>query len=263
MKASEFDFLNIPKEDRRVVLLQSGGLDSCYLACVLNYYGFEVHHIFVDYGQNALEKEWAAARDIANKYGGEIKRVTLSMPWLRDCCKLNGGVAESVVSDTKVFLGGVQTGIYVPMRNLLFISIASSYAEALKIPYIATGIDGIQDKEGKPLGGTPDKHPNFALRLEEALTESSCLYHMYDKEFEILCPIVGNRKIDTVIAGLDIGCDFTDSWTCYNKGDKPCLQCDPCLERLEVFEKLGINDPTIVKYYGKYDSIQELLENFG
>lgn len=261
MKASEFDLLNIDPEDRRVVLLQSGGLDSLYLAHLLNYYRFEVHNVFVDYGQNTAKQEQQTAYRIAKKYGGEFYKATVRLPWLKeDVCKLNGGIADSVTSDKEVYLGGVQTGIYVPMRNLMLIGIASSYAEAHKIPFIATGLDGLEDRDGTPMHGTPDKHPTFAIKLERALTESSALYHIDGIPFELICPIIGNDKFDTIKAGLTIGCDFTDSWTCYNNSEKPCLRCDSCLQRLDAFEKLGIKDPTVAKYYGDYENVEELLK---
>lgn len=262
MLASEFDLLNIEPVNRKAVLLQSGGLDSCYLACLLNYYGFDTHSIFIDYGQNSANKEWECANKITNKYGGTLVKVSIDMPWLKDCCALNGGVATVYATNDKssVFLSGVVGKIYVPMRNLLFIGIASSLAESLQIPYIAAGLDGLQDKEGKPLHGTPDKHPNFVLKLEASLTESSVLHHLHGKSFQILCPIIGNEKDQTVRAGLEIGCDFEDSWTCYNSNEKPCLDCGSCIQRLEAFERLNEEDPTLVKYYGHYDSKEGILK---
>lgn len=259
MKASKFDLLNIKPEDRKVVLLQSGGLDSCYLACLLNYYGFEIHHIFIDYGQNSKDKEWDSALNIMKTYGGTIQRVTLDMPWLKESDILNGGVAVSR-PDLEREMGAVKSGVYVPMRNMLFLSIASSYAEAHEIMYIATGVDGFQDRDGKPLGGTPDKHPNFVLKLEEALRESSVMHHMKHKDFEILCPIIGFEKVNTISQGLGIDCDFTNSWSCYNATDKPCLSCDTCLSRAYAFDFLGYEDPTLVKYYGHYDSLEDLIK---
>lgn len=268
MKASEFDLLNIDRKDREAVLLQSGGLDSLYLAHLLDYYHFRVHHIFVDYGQNTADKELYHAQKIAEKYNGTFNKVELKLPWLtEDVCKLNGGIATSVDASEldENYLGGVKTGIYVPMRNLMLIGIASSYAEAHKIPYIATGLDGLEDRHGKPMHGTPDKHPTFAIKLENALTESSALYHMDGKKFELLCPIIGNDKFDTVKAGLEIQCDFTDSWTCYNATEdgKPCLKCDSCLQRLYAFSDAGYQDPTIVKYYGEYENPETLLKSLG
>ena len=262
MKASEFDLLNIPEDERKAVLLQSGGLDSCYLACLLQYYDFEVEHLFIDYGQNSAKKEYESAQSIVKQYGGNLHKVDIDMPWLKDVCILNGGIATSR-PDIKGTLGAVQSGVYVPMRNLLFIGIASSLAEACKIKYIATGIDGCQDREGNPIDGTTDKHPNFALQLEGALIEASSLHHLYGEDFELICPIISMPKISTVSRGIEIGCDFTDSWTCYNSTEKPCMKCDACLGRLDAFEFLRREDPAIVKYYGHYENAEKLFEKIG
>ena len=61
--------------DKRVVLLQSGGLDSCYLASLLSSYGYDIHHVYIDYGQNSKAQELAAAQKIVNRYG-EIGRAS-------------------------------------------------------------------------------------------------------------------------------------------------------------------------------------------
>lgn len=62
-------------KDKRVVLLQSGGLDSCFLANLFSYLGFEIHHVFVDYGQNSKEQEKRAVESIIREYGGDRKSV--------------------------------------------------------------------------------------------------------------------------------------------------------------------------------------------
>lgn len=258
MKASQYDLLNIPPQERKAVLLQSGGLDSCYMACMLNYYGFEVHSVFIDYGQNSISKELECAKEITKFYGGTLDVVKLSLPWLKNVCLLNGGKAVSR-PDLDPVMGGVKAGIYVPMRNLLFLTIASSYAESYKVPYIVTGIDGLQDKEGNPLHGTPDKHPNFALKVEQALNESSAFYHIDGNNFELICPLLGYEKEQTIIDGFKLDCHFDLSWTCYNDSEKPCLKCDSCLQRAWAFENLGYKDPLLVKYYGDYTSLEELL----
>ena len=55
-------------EDKRVVLLQSGGLDSCVLASLFNHFGFEVHHLFVDYGFNSADRDLRNVKKIVKKY---------------------------------------------------------------------------------------------------------------------------------------------------------------------------------------------------
>ena len=55
-------------ENKRVVLLQSGGLDSCVLASLFHKFGFEIHHLFVDYGFNSAERDLRNVKKIVKKY---------------------------------------------------------------------------------------------------------------------------------------------------------------------------------------------------
>lgn len=227
--------------DKRVVLLQSGGLDSCYIACLLNRYGFEeIHHVFVDYGQNAVKQELKSAKAIVNAYGGELHEVKLNMPWLSESTLLNGHKVEAPVIERQ--FGAIRYGTYVPMRNSILISIAASLAEALQIPYIATGLDGSQNLFGVPLGGVTDKHPNFAKMLEKTLSEGSAMKHLRHKKFELITPIMGNEKTDTILQAKFINCDLSLSWSCYNDGEVPCGNCGPCVSRQEAFDLLKIKD---------------------
>lgn len=231
-------------EDKRVVLLQSGGLDSCYIACLLERYGFEeIHHVFVDYGQNSAEQELKATKAIVEKYGGELHIVGIDLPWLKESTLLNGHKVGAPVIERQY--GAIKYGTYVPMRNSVLISIASSLAESLQIRYIATGLDGSQDCFGEPLGGVTDKHPNYAKALEEALSEGSAMRHVHHNGFELITPIICNDKKDTIASARFIGCDLSLSWSCYNNGDKPCGNCGSCFNRKEAFEELNLVDPAL------------------
>jgi 7-cyano-7-deazaguanine synthase len=233
-------------KDKRVVLLQSGGLDSCYLACLFSRYRFEeIHHIFVDYGQNARVQELASAQRIVKAYGGVLHQVKIDLPWLEEATLLNGHTVELYDVDRR--MGAVKVGTYVPMRNHVLLSIASSLAEVLKIKYIASGLDGSQNVKGEPLGGTTDKHPNFVTKLEQSLTEGSALKHIDKEHFELIVPILGNDKTDTILQGYFINCDFSLSWTCYNDSEKPCGACPSCMDRKLSFEALNLEDPAFKK----------------
>ena len=228
--------------DKRVVLLNSGGLESCFLACMLSKFGFEIHHLFIDYGQNALEGESIAVNNIVNVYGGVLHTSKIEFPWLKDSTVLCGGntVEEYDVPKT---MGAVLAGTYVPLRNHLFLSIAGSLAESLNIKYIATGLDGIQDCFGVPLGATPDKHPNFAFSIENSINEGSSIHHHQGDNIELIAPILCCTKEDTIRNGENFQCDFSISWSCYNSGSKPCGTCCACLDRRSHFENLDKKEP--------------------
>lgn len=249
---SVFDNFNINYygniEDKRVVLLQSGGLDSCVLASLFHRFGFEIHHLFVDYGFNSAKRDLKNAKKIVEKYGGELHVVKLDMPWLKDStCLVEGGT----VDDTKFGDEAMNTyyaGTYVPMRNTFLISIASSLCESLGINYIATALDGAEDLiTHKPLGGTSDKHPTFVQKLEDAINEGSSEHHIKGTNIRILTPIMGFIKEDTIQMGELLGTDFSISNSCYSDGEEPCGICSACVIRKEAFKAVGIKDPIFNK----------------
>lgn len=237
------DNLNI--EDKRVVMLNSGGLDTCYVASYLNYWGFYIHHLYVNYGQNSAEQEKKYAQLLCKRYGGTFHEANITLPWLRDSTVLAGHRVGTY--DITSALGTVEAKTYVPMRNTVLLSLAGSLAEALDVHFIAAGLDGKQDTLGRPMYGAPDKHFNYAKTLEETLNEGSSQYHVKGKYIELILPVLGNEKEDTIRSGFEIGTDFSLSWTCYNNGDKPCGTCCACQDRAEHFKNLGLNDPIFYK----------------
>ena len=227
-------------EDKRVVLLQSGGLDSNVLASLFKDCGFEMHHIFVDYGQNMKEKELEYARKIAEYYGGTLSEVKLELPWLKETTCL----VDNVVSDSGAFdsLNAIEHCTYVPLRNQMLLSIAGSYAEAYQIPFIACAFDGEEDENGNPTGGTTDKHPKYVQAVVDSLNEGSAYKHVHGKEFTILTPVMGMYKEEIIALGVECNADFSISWSCYNKGEEPCHVCSACELRHEAFKNMGIED---------------------
>lgn len=234
-------------KDKRVVMLQSGGLDSNVITAMFNFYGFEIHHLFVDYGQNSSKKELETVNKIVSHYGkgNYLHEVSITLPWLKDSTNLVDGdpsITDEEVSNAP--LNAVTGGEYVPMRNHVLISIASSLAESLGIEYIATALDGAETFfTHTPLGGTTDKHPLFVKKLEKSLSEGSSLYWVHHKKFKILVPVMNNFKEDTIRLGVMYGADFSLSWSCYNSTEKPCGVCGACRERERAFNAVGMKDP--------------------
>ena len=232
-------------EDKRVVLLQSGGLDSCFMASLFHYLDFEIHHLFIDYGQNARNQEKKAVERIVEEYGGKLHCLTVDLPWLKDSTLLAGHNVEEYTVPKK--MGSVIAGTYVPMRNHFLLSIASSLAESLGVKYIASGIDGTENFFHKPQTGCPDKHPTFVKKFEKSITEGSSLKHIKGEKFELLTPLVGAEKEDTILAGMYFDTKFELSWTCYNDSEEPCGTCCACVDRANHFNNLGLIDPAIKK----------------
>lgn len=231
--------------DKRVVLLQSGGLDSNICAAIMKYHGFEIHHVFVDYGQNSVNNERAMVEKIVKRYGGTLHSCKIELPWLKEASVLIGGKVEDWEADGA--LNTLDTGVYVPMRNLMLLSIASSLAESLQIPNICAALDGVQDFDGVPLGGTTDKHPSFIRKVESAITEGSELHHVYGGKYTILTPLMGRCKSEGVLIGKKFFADMSISWSCYNSSEVPCGECSACRARAQGFYYAGLKDPLLEK----------------
>ena len=54
---------------------------------------------------------------------------------------------------------------------------------------------------------------------------------------------MNKAKLQTISQGMQIGCDFSLSWSCYNGTEKPCGKCGPCVDRKNQFKAIGLEDP--------------------
>ena len=227
--------------DKRVVLLQSGGLDSCVCDALLHQAGFEVTELFVDYGQSALEKEWAMSQEMSDLYGHKLIRASIDLPWLKTLPIVGGTVESTGVEEIK--RGVVDPESYIPLRNQVLLSMAGSLAESLQIRYICTGLNGSQNIFGKPRDGFVDTHPNFAKALEKSLTEGSVMKHHSNSSFKVLTPLMSKSKPEIISLGFEVGANMSLSWSCFNSGEVPCCHCSSCIGRAEGFHLVEREDP--------------------
>jgi len=241
VKKQVLEYMNLP--DKRIVLLQSGGLDSCICAALFSWLNFEIHHVFVDYGQNAKEQELKSAQLIAEKYGGEFYKTSITLPWLETSTTLVNSSDKYQGEIEHESLSSVKTGCYVPFRNSVLLSIAGSLAESKRIRYIGAAFDGSENLLHKPTGGTVDKHPTYVKAFERLLREGSAMYHIDGVPIKILTPVMDMYKTEILEMGLEINADVSLSWSCYNNGDKPCLKCSACHLRQDLFNIFDIEDP--------------------
>ena len=53
------------------------------------------------------------------------------------------------------------------------------------------------------------------------------------------------NKAEVVKTGLNLNVPYELTWSCYEGGDKPCLECGTCIDRLNAFKLNGIEDPLL------------------
>lgn len=219
---------------KKAVILLSGGLDSSTILYYVKAKGFSPHCLIFDYGQrHRVELKRAAA--IARQAGCPYRIVVIRLPW--------GG---SALLDKKIRLPKRKTidpkeipVTYVPARNIIFLSFAASFAEAIGARAIFIGANAID------YSGYPDCRPEFFRAFQQAL-DRGLRSGVQNKTIKIYAPLLRKTKAQIIQMGLQLKVPYGRTWSCYSGGRRPCGVCDSCLLRAKGFEETGLKDPLVV-----------------
>ncbi|MBR2508764.1 MAG: 7-cyano-7-deazaguanine synthase QueC [Lentisphaeria bacterium] len=220
---------------KKAIILLSGGLDSATCLAIAKDMGFECYALSFSYGQrHTVELDRAA--EIAKKAGvaaHSVIDINLAL-W--------GG---SALTDPNIAVpdAGESDGIpvtYVPARNLIFLSFAAAYAEAIGSCDIFIGVNSID------YSGYPDCRKEFI----DSFTQTANLATKAADEkwkFKIHAPLQSMSKKEIIRKGTSLGVDYSLTTSCYNPDElgRSCGKCDSCALRKAGFAEAGIPDPTI------------------
>ena len=195
--------------------------------------GFAINALTIDYNQRH-RMELEAARRIASHL--DVRRHVVLPLDLR----IFGGSA--LTADIDVPKQGLEPGIpatYVPARNLLFLSLALAWAEAIGACDIFIGVNALD------YSGYPDCRPEFI----ESFAATALLATREGTEgcgFRIRTPLQfwGKARIAEECARL--GLDPGMSWSCYDPATdgRACGLCDSCRLRRKGFAEADLPDST-------------------
>ncbi|MGC8795397.1 7-cyano-7-deazaguanine synthase QueC [Thermodesulfovibrio sp.] len=219
----------------KAVVLLSGGIDSSTTLAIAKNEGFECYAISFDYAQrHRIELDFA--KKVA-KHIGVKEHLIISF----DLRKIGGSALTSEIDVP----AGTQEGIpvtYVPARNTIFLSFALAWAEVLNAPFIFIGANVVD------YSGYPDCRPEYLQAFERMANLATKISVEGKLQFKIHAPLLYLTKAEIIKKGIELGLDYSLTWSCYDpQGDppKPCLECPSCLFRLKAFEEAGIKDPLL------------------
>ncbi|MBF0486266.1 MAG: 7-cyano-7-deazaguanine synthase QueC [Candidatus Omnitrophica bacterium] len=207
---------------KKAVVLLSGGLDSSTTLYYAIDKGFEVRALIFDYGQRH-RKEIFAAQAIARSAGVPFYVVRISLPW-----KGSALLDKAIKVPKKLSHKGSIPPTYVPARNIIFVSFAASFAEAVGARAIFIGANAVD------YSGYPDCRPEFFNAFQKTL-DKGLKAGVEKRGIRILTPLITLSKADIVRLGRRLKVPFEKTWSCYNKGKKPCGVCDSCRLRAKGF----------------------------
>ena len=219
---------------RKAVVLFSGGLDSAVTLFYAVKKGYECHCLTFDYGQRH-RIEIKRARLIVKAAGSGLKIARLALPW-KGSSLLDKKAGLPVDRSIREIKSGVPS-TYVPARNTIFLSMATSYAEAMGADSIFIGAH-FEDSSGYP-----DCRIEYlnAFRGVIRLGTKCGLGGRLSLKF----PLIKKTKGQIIKLGQSLGVPFQFTWSCYKGGKKPCMRCDSCILRAKGFREANIKDPAI------------------
>ncbi|MDP4206057.1 MAG: 7-cyano-7-deazaguanine synthase QueC [Bacteroidota bacterium] len=218
---------------KKAVVLFSGGLDSTTVLHLAKSQGYEIYALSFNYGQRHSKELEVAKKAALAANVAEHRVVSINLDaW--------GG---SALTDSKIDVpeyNEANTEIpvtYVPARNMVFLSIAASYAEAIGARDIFIGVSQVD------YSGYVDCRQEFIEAMENAINNGTVCAVEKGEPIRIHAPFMKMTKAEEVLLGTKLKVDYSLSWTCYNGGEKACGVCDSCVLRLKAFEEAGIKDP--------------------
>lgn len=218
---------------KKAIVLLSGGLDSTTCLAYARSLGFETYALSFFY-QQRHQVELNAARHIAKLYGAREHRI-VPLEFL----SVIGGSSltdlKMEVLDTKGETNIPST--YVPARNMIFLAIATAWAEVLKADTIFIGVSAVD------YSGYPDCRPEF-IKAFESMARLGTKCGIEGSTLCIETPLINLSKKQTIELGLSLGVDYSKTLSCYQPSDNgaSCGVCPSCVLRLKGFEEAGLTD---------------------
>ena len=226
-------------EQKRAVVLLSGGLDSSTVLAITHEQGYRPYALSFRYGQRHSIELDAAARvakvmgvaehivaDIdLRPFGGSALTDDIDVPRHGQVEDLQGGIPVT----------------YVPARNTIFLSFALAWAEVLGCQDIFIGVNALD------YSGYPDCRPEYIEAYENMANLATRAGVEGSQRLKIHTPLIALSKADIIRRGVELGVDYALTSSCYDPSPNgtPCGGCDSCLLRAKGFAEAGLADPLL------------------
>lgn len=220
--------------NKRAIVLLSGGLDSTTALFFARAQGYKTFALIFDYGQRH-RKEIGVAQRIARKAGCTYMVLKINFPW-KGSALLDKNIRLPQGRNLGKILKDKIPVTYVPARNIIFLSFAASYAEAVGAQAIFIGAN-VRD-----YSGYPDCRPEFFKAFRRVLAKGMKV-GVEGRTIEIKTPLIHKDKAQIIKLGLSLKVPYGMTWSCYRGGKTPCGRCDSCILRKKGFDQLGVKDP--------------------
>ncbi|EPO7595126.1 7-cyano-7-deazaguanine synthase QueC [Pseudomonas aeruginosa] len=223
---------------KKAVILLSGGLDSATVVAMAKADGYACYTMSFDYGQRHRAELQAAELQAAERVARQLGVIEHKVIGL----DLNGMGGSALTDESIAVPESPSEGIpvtYVPARNTVFLSLALGWAEVLDARDIFIGVNAVD------YSGYPDCRPEFVEAFER-MANLATKAGVEGNGFRIQAPLQYLSKAQIIQAGVARGVDYGLTVSCYQADEqgRACGKCDSCRLRADGFAAAGISDPT-------------------
>ena len=229
--------MTVESENRKAVVLLSGGLDSTTTLAIAKSEGYRINALTFRYGQRH-EVEIEAAHRIASHFAVD-QHIVVEI----DLRVFGGSALTSEIAVPKDrAMEEMGQGIpvtYVPARNTIFLSFALAWAEVLEANDIFIGVNAID------YSGYVDCRPEYIQAYQRMANLATKAAVEGRQQLTIHTPLINLSKAEIIRKGIELGVEYGMTITCYDPSREGivCGKCDACLLRLKGFAVNEMNDP--------------------
>jgi len=204
---------------KKAIILLSGGIDSATVLYWAIKNDFKVTALTINYKWRP-KKEIEVTKTLAENLG--VPLIEVSAPYIQDAVDLRMD-GFPVPSATYAPQG------YIPLRNLVFYSIAAYFSTIYGCQFIIGG--HLKDD----IESFNDASKRFFNGLEKLIEISK--HSRDDSDIELLFPFSDTTKTGVIKIARELGVPIDQTWSCYGDYEVPCGRCVPCMNRKKALEE--------------------------
>jgi 7-cyano-7-deazaguanine synthase len=226
---------------KKAICLLSGGLDSTVSTYFALNKGYDIRTLTIKYGQQH-DREIQCAEKINQILKIKChKRINIDLSHLESSSLIKSS-NKKIEHNTLTDIGNTIPLTYVPARNIIFLSLALSWAESQECEVIYIGVNTVD------YSGYPDCRSEF-IKAFQSMANLGTKQGINGKSFEIKTPLIDKTKKEIIQLGKQLGVPFQHTWSCYQGDQKACGRCDSCQLRLKGFSDAKLKDPLHYENY--------------
>ncbi len=213
----------------KALVVFSGGMDSTVALYWAKKQYDSVETLTFQYGSKHNAEEYAHAVRICEKLG--VKNTRMDLDFIEKYFRSDLLVSGGAIPEGRYDADNMKSTV-VPFRNGIMLSVAAGFAESADCRVLVIG------NHSGDHAVYPDCRAPFIDGISKAIREGT------DTRIEVVSPFCNIDKTAIARLGMELGVDFSMTYSCYKGGKIHCGKCGTCSERIEAFHDAGIPDPT-------------------